>query len=84
MPTIKIQFVLWVATETVRFLTSKLAFSLRAFCFSHLAGKVNNLTPMRSCPWGASRRPIGTFVPFFRSVNILPVSKIGGVILSGK
>ena len=49
MCTVKIQFVLWVAMETVRFHIAQMG--LFSEDITHL---VNNLDPMRNCP-GVSR-----------------------------
>ena len=50
-------------------------FSLGRFLI--LLVKVNNLTPMRKCHGGASRRRTVTFVSFFRPVNIHSRLKMG-------
>ena len=41
--------------------------------------QVNKLIPMTNCPGGARYAKLGV-----RLVNILPILKMGGVILSGK
>ena len=38
MCTVKIQFVLWIAMETVIFYIAKMRFFLKTFYFSHLVG----------------------------------------------
>ena len=40
-------------------------FFLRTFCFSHLVGQSEQFNAHEKLSWGASRRPIGTFMPFF-------------------
>ena len=54
MYTVKIQFVLWVAMETVRLHIAQMSFFLEDILFFPFSWSVNNLTPMRNCPGGTS------------------------------
>ena len=52
MCTVKIQFVLWVAMETVIFYIAKMSFFLKTFFSLIKLVQVNKLIPMTNCPWG--------------------------------
>ena len=51
MCTIEIQFVLWVAMETVRFHIAQMSFFLMTLLIYLF--KMNNLDSMRNCPGGS-------------------------------
>ena len=52
MCTVKIQFVLCVATEIVIFHIAQMSFFLRTFCFSHLVGQSEQFNAHEKLFWG--------------------------------
>ena len=79
MCTVKIQFVLRVAMETVKSQLTQMGVFLRTFFFSFSC-----LAPTRNCPGECKPPTYWHFYAVHRRFNILPILKIGGLILSGK
>ena len=52
MCTVKIQFVLWVAMETVIFYIAYMSFFLKTFFFSHLVGPSEQFDIHDKLSWG--------------------------------
>ena len=80
MCTVKIQFVLWVATETVRFHGVQMScfffffffFFLRTACFPHLVGQNEQFVDRNKLSWGCKPPDSWHFCAVFRRSTYSP------------